>query len=64
MGSNRKPRQVWEKDSRVAGKRKAKDRMGRACVEGDEEKGRTSQGATRMAKGRKAFGIWVMQPDA
>jgi hypothetical protein len=54
---------MGKRDLRVVGKRKAKDRMGSACV-GDEENGRTSQGATRMAKDRKAFGIWVMQPDA
>ena len=53
-----------KRELRVAGKRKASYGMGRACVEGDEEKGRILQEATRLAKGRKAFGIWVMQPDA
>jgi hypothetical protein len=33
-------------------------------MEGDEEEGRTLQEATRLAKGRKALRIWLMQPDA
>jgi hypothetical protein len=49
---------------RVAGKRRTKDRMGRTCVDGDEEKGRTLQGGNRLAKGGKAFRIWLKQPDA
>jgi GMP synthase-like glutamine amidotransferase len=48
----------------AAVKRKAKDRMGRACVEVDEENGRTLQEATRLAKGRKAMQIWLMHTDA
>ena len=58
--SKRKPRQVWTQEMSGQGK----DRMGRACVEVDEENGSTVQEATRLAKGRKALRIWLMQTDA
>jgi hypothetical protein len=38
--------------------------MGGAFVETDEEKGKNLQTATRLVKDRKAFPIWLMQPDA
>jgi hypothetical protein len=37
--------------------------MGRAYAEGDE-KGKTLHETPRMAKDRKAFRIWPMQPNA
>ena len=45
-------------ETKVAVKRKAKDRMGRACVEGDEENGRTLQGGLdwRRAGNRSGSG--------
>ena len=64
MESKRKPRNYGKQEFGTAVKRKAKDRMGRACVEGDEEKRRTLQEVTRLAKGRKALRIWLMQTDA
>jgi len=41
----------------AAGMRKAKDRMGTAYAEADEEKGNTMKEATRLAKDRKAHRI-------
>jgi hypothetical protein len=41
MESNRKPRELWERRVWCAVKRKTKDRMGGACMEGDEEIGKT-----------------------
>jgi hypothetical protein len=38
MGSNRRPRRVWEKSWNGKGKKKAKDRMGTARAEDDERK--------------------------
>jgi hypothetical protein len=38
--------------------------MGSAYVEAGEEKRKTLQEATRLAKDGKAFRIWLMQPDA
>jgi len=60
MDSNRKHRQVWTQELRGQGNY----RMGGACVEGDEENGSTVQEATRLAKGRKSFRIWLMLTDA
>jgi hypothetical protein len=65
MDSNRKPRQVWE--TKVEGMR----RRGRPGMEWEEDmwklmrkEGKTFQEATRLAKDREAFWIWLMQPDA
>jgi hypothetical protein len=33
-------------------------------VEAEEEKGKNLQESTRQVKDRKAFPIWLMQPDA
>jgi hypothetical protein len=44
----------------AAGMRKATDSMGRACVEGDEERGRTLQGATMLAKHGKGREIIII----
>ena len=33
-------------------------------MEAEEEKGKNWQGATRLVKDRKAFPIWLVQPDA
>lgn len=38
--------------------------MGGAYVEAEEEKGKNWQEATRLVKDRKAFAIWLVQPDA
>jgi hypothetical protein len=47
-------------------KSKAEDRIGRTYVETDEEKseGKTLLEATRLVKDRKAFQIWLMNPNA
>jgi hypothetical protein len=44
---------------RAEGSRKAKDRIGRAYVKTDVEK----KEAARLVKDRKAFQIWLMQPN-
>jgi hypothetical protein len=58
MDSNRKPRQVWATIVQgIAGKRKAKDRIGTAYAEADGEKDNTLQQATTPAKDSKAHRI-------
>jgi lipopolysaccharide/colanic/teichoic acid biosynthesis glycosyltransferase len=43
----------------------ARERMGKTYTEADKEKkGKTLYVATRVAKDRKAFQIWLIQPDA
>jgi hypothetical protein len=64
MVGNRKPRQVWE--TRIEGT------QGRGSPRIDWEehmqkltskKGRMLQEVTRLVKDRKAFWIWLMQPN-
>jgi hypothetical protein len=64
MDDNRKPRQVWETRLEGARRRERPRTMGGAYLEADEEKGKNLQEATRLVKDRKAFPIWLMQPDA
>lgn len=47
-----------------AGKRKAKYRMGRAYMKGEEEKGKNLQKVTSLVKNRKVFQIWLKQSNA
>jgi len=55
----------WETNVEGLEKRRAKDRMGRTRVEGDEEKGKkTCSMRLRLVKGRKALGIWLIVTDA
>jgi hypothetical protein len=42
------------------GKRKGENRMGRAFLKGDEEKGKTLCLETDLVKDMKVFPIWLM----
>jgi hypothetical protein len=61
MDDNRKPRQVWETRLEGARRRERPRTIGGAYVEAE---GKNLQEATRLVKDRKAFPIWLMQPDA
>jgi hypothetical protein len=65
MYSKRTPWQVWGEGKFVGprGKRKAKDRMGRAYSKETKKREKTWQEGTRLEKNRNKFRIRLMQPD-